>query len=482
MHIGVAFILQASLVLSAPNLEDLKACLRTASVPIASSLPTAYNLRLPYKPLVVAIPTTVSQISSAVTCGAKNGVSVSAKSGGHSYTASSFGSEDGQLVINLDRMYAVTVASDGTAKVQAGARLGHVATQLYAQGKRAISHGTCPACRSVGVGGHALHGGHGMVSRKYGLATDWIRGATVVLANGTITRCSATERPNLFWSIRGAGSSMVIVAEFEFNTFAAPEKMTYFDIDLTWDAKKAPQVLLDAQEFAKSMPAELTMAVTFNNDGYYLNGAYVGEDAAFRTAIQPLLTKLGVKVSSSKTVGWIDFIKHYAGVAEIDITTPTYNEENFYASSIATPALTKAHFESLVAAVAKTGFSTTRSWFMHMNLHGGSDSAITRPKPADTAYVHRDKMLLFQLKDSVSQSQQYPKDGFSLLQGFRQSISKSLGSNAWGMYVNYPDSEISGTDAPNLYWGSNLNRLEWVKEDYDPNNLFRNTQSIKPAE
>ncbi|TDZ13888.1 FAD-linked oxidoreductase sorD [Colletotrichum orbiculare MAFF 240422] len=468
-------------VLLLPSLvaATLESCLRSASVPVTTPT-TPYNLRQPYKALAVAAPTTVSQISSAVLCGVEAGVGVSAKSGGHSYTSQGYGSADGQLVINLDRMYAVTVAASGLAKIQTGARLGHVATELYKQGKRALSHGTCPA---VGVGGHALHGGHGMVSRKYGLMTDSIRGATVVLANGTVTYCSAAERPNLFWSIRGAGSSSVIVAELEFETFAAPPQVTYFDISLVWDVNKVPQVLLDAQSFAATMPAELTMAVTFNNDGYYINGACVGSDANFKSAVQPLLTKLGVKVSSSKTVGWLEFIEHYGGVPQVDITTPNYNEhETFYASSIATPALTRTAFTSLAAAVAKSGLKAPRSWFMHMNLHGGATSAITRPKPNDTAYVHRDKMLLFQLKDSVPNSQAYPADGYSLLQGFRESISKNLGSGEWGMYVNYPDSQISTADAPELYWGSNLERLEWIKEDYDPNNVFRNKQSIKPAE
>ncbi|OBR14573.1 Chitooligosaccharide oxidase [Colletotrichum higginsianum IMI 349063] len=249
MYFRTALVAQFLIALakSASTLDSLTYCLSAASVAVAPSLPIAYNIRLPYTPLAVAVPTTTAQISSAVKCGAQNGVSVSAKSGGHSYTSSSFGGEDGHLVINLDRMYAVKVATDGTAKVQAGARLGHVATELYKQGKRALSHGTCPAT-SVGVGGHSLHGGHGMVSRTYGLTTDWIKGATVVLANGTITYCSATERPNLFWALRGAGSSMVIVAELDFNTFSAPDQVTYFDISLVWDAKKAPQVLLDAQE------------------------------------------------------------------------------------------------------------------------------------------------------------------------------------------------------------------------------------------
>ncbi|OHF01719.1 hypothetical protein CORC01_02910 [Colletotrichum orchidophilum] len=479
MNLAIALLALATFALSTP-LEDLTACLRTASVPIASSPPTPYNLRLPVKPLLLVVPTTTPQIASAVACGARNGVGVSAKSGGHSYTSAGFGGEDGHLVINLDRMYGVTVASDGTtARVQAGARLGHVATELYRQGKRAISHGTCPA---VGVGGHALHGGHGMVSRTYGLATDWIQAATVVLANGTITRCSATERPNLFWSIRGAGSSMAIVAELEFNTFAAPDKVTYFDIDLVWDVAKLPQVLVDTQEFARTMPAELTMSTTFNNDGVYLNGAYVGDDKAFRTAVQPLLAKIGVQVSSSKTVGWIDFIKHYAGVTDIDITTATYNEhDNSYASSLTTPALAKTTFQFLVDTIAKHGLTATRSWYMHMNFHGGPTSAVARPKTDDTAYVHRDKMLLFQLKDGVSTSQTYPADGFALLQGLRQSITRALGSDQWGMYANYPDSQVSGSEAPRIYWGSNLQRLEWIKADYDPTNVFRDAQSIQPA-
>jgi FAD/FMN-containing dehydrogenase len=473
---------QALLALGASALavDTLNDCLRSASVPVASAAPTTYNLRLPYKPAAVAVPTTVAQISAAVSCGSKHGVRVTAKSGGHNYISSGYGGEDGHLVINLDRMYAVTVGSDGTAKVQSGARLGHVATELFNQGKRALSHGTCPG---VGLGGHALHGGHGMVSRKYGLITDWIKGATVVMANGTVTHCSATERPNLFWAIRGAGSSMVIVAEFEFNTFAAPEQITYFDIDLTWNVAKVPQVLLDTQEFAKTMPAEMTLSFTFNNRGYFLHGAYVGSDSAFKSVIQPLLNKLGAKVSSSSTVGWMDSITHYAGTSSIDITTASYNEhENFYASSIVTPALSKSHFESFANAIVKTGFTTSRSWFMQMSIHGGQASAITKPKVNDTAYAHRDKMLLFQIHDNVPVSQPYPAEGITMLQDYRKSITDKLSAGEWGMYPNYPDSQIASSEAPKLYWGNNLRRLEWIKADYDPRNVIRFTQSIQPAQ
>ncbi|KAK1773163.1 hypothetical protein QBC45DRAFT_102386 [Copromyces sp. CBS 386.78] len=92
------------------------------------------------------------------------------------------------------------------ADVQAGARLEHVATELYKQGKRAFSHGTCPG---VGVGGHSLHGGFGFSSHTYGLAVDWIAAATVVLANSTVVTASPTENPDLFWALRGAGSNFL---------------------------------------------------------------------------------------------------------------------------------------------------------------------------------------------------------------------------------------------------------------------------------
>lgn len=178
---------------------------------------------------------------------------------------------------------------------------------------------------SVGVGGHVLHGGYGMVSRKYGLALDWIKGATVVLANGTVVHCSATQRPSLFWAVRGAGSSFGIVAELEFNTFPAPQLVTYFDINLNWNQQTAPQGLLNVQEFGKTMPGELTMQAAISKNGYSLDGAYVGDEAGLRKTIQPLLTKLGAQLADARALGWLDLVAHFAGSADINPTSASYN-------------------------------------------------------------------------------------------------------------------------------------------------------------
>jgi FAD/FMN-containing dehydrogenase len=127
-------------------------CLSSAGVPTDARGSTAwsqdvapFNTRLPYTPIAIVVPSTVAHVQAAVSCAAKVGVKVNPKSGGHSYASFGLGGENGHLVVELDRLNTVTV--DSTTKmatIQAGARLGHVATALNQQGSRAISHGTCP--------------------------------------------------------------------------------------------------------------------------------------------------------------------------------------------------------------------------------------------------------------------------------------------------------------------------------------------------
>jgi FAD/FMN-containing dehydrogenase len=91
-----------------------------------------------------------------------------------------------------------------------------------------------------------------MSSHKYGLATDWIVGMTVVLANGTIAHTSATENPGLFWALRGSGSNYGVVASYEFNTFAAPSQVTYFSMPAKWNTTTAPGYMNAVENYTKA--------------------------------------------------------------------------------------------------------------------------------------------------------------------------------------------------------------------------------------
>lgn len=98
--------------------------------------------------------------------------------------------------MDLRHFNKTTVTRDNIAVVGGGVLLGPLATALYKQGKRAVSHGVCGG---VGIGGHATHGGWGFTSRAWGLTLDHIVELHVVLANGTEARASPRINPDLFW-------------------------------------------------------------------------------------------------------------------------------------------------------------------------------------------------------------------------------------------------------------------------------------------
>lgn len=131
--------------------NTLQGCLNAAKAPIStqssgdwSTQSSPYNTRIAFTPAIIVVATDPSHVQAAVKCGSQYGYKVTGRGGGHSYSSSGFGGENGHVMVQLDMMYAVTLQSDNTAVVQAGARLGHVATELFNQGGRAISHGSCP--------------------------------------------------------------------------------------------------------------------------------------------------------------------------------------------------------------------------------------------------------------------------------------------------------------------------------------------------
>jgi len=131
--------------------SDIEACLTSSGVPfdVKGSADwekdsETFNIRVPYTPVAIAVPTTIEHIQKSVLCGKKLSIKVTPKSGGHSYASLGFGGENGHLVVELDRMHNVTLGADNIATVQPGTRLGHLATELYNKSRRAIAHGTCP--------------------------------------------------------------------------------------------------------------------------------------------------------------------------------------------------------------------------------------------------------------------------------------------------------------------------------------------------
>ncbi|KAM4068127.1 FAD binding domain-containing protein [Hirsutella rhossiliensis] len=436
---------------------------------------SSYNIRLNCTPAAVAVPQSINQIQAAVSCGIKNHVRVSAKGGGHSFGSFGLGGEDGHLVIELCHMRQITLKDDNTAKIQPGARLLDVATELYSQGRRAISHGSC---LGVGIAGHVLHGGFGFASRTHGLALDWLIGATVILADGSVLHCSATENKDLFWALRGAGSSFGIVAEFEFETFAAPDKVTPFDVELSWDQASAVAVIGALQRFAASAPKELNLMLDITPTTKTISGVYYGDQTDANEALRPLLDGVAGNFSAARTIGWIEALMHFDDLPPLDPHEP---HDTFYATSFMTSALTVGQAQSLAAALFTntSNLSAHDSLYLSVEAHGGNNSAVADVSPSATAYVHRDKLLLFQLFDG-GVGGHYPEEGFSLLGAIRESVTGSMAEGRWGMYANYIDTEQDAETAARLYWGNNVPRLQRIKAELDPRQVFWNPQGIQP--
>ena len=166
----------------------------------------------------------------------------------------------------------------------------------------------------MGVGGHVLHGGYGYSSRSHGLALDLLVSADVVLANGSFVTASKTKNSDLFWALRGAGSSYGIVTALRFQTFTAPENNTVFNYGFNWNQTQVRNAYAVLQDFANTTaPTELNMRLYINPYSITLIGVYYGSQADFKALMAPILTRLGSPRSTSITTrGWLDTLSVYA--------------------------------------------------------------------------------------------------------------------------------------------------------------------------
>jgi FAD/FMN-containing dehydrogenase len=168
--------------------------------------------------------------------------------------------------------------------------------------------------KSVGIGGHVLHGGYGYSSHTHGLALDNLISADLVLANGSLATTSKTLNSDLFWALRGAGSSYGIVTSLKFQTYKAPENNTVFSYSFNWNETQASNGLTVLQDYANTTaPLELNLRLFVNPYSISVIGVYYGSQAEFKAAFVPLLAKLGIPRSTSiSTRSWLDTLKVYA--------------------------------------------------------------------------------------------------------------------------------------------------------------------------
>ncbi len=170
-----------------------------------------YNAMIDKRPRLIARCADVADVIEAVKFAREHDLEIAIRSGGHSGPGLAL-VEDG-LVIDLSEMNGIRVDPDERiARVEPGCAWGDVDHATHAFGLATVSG----INSQTGIGGLTLGGGHGYLTRKYGLTIDNLLSADVVLADGSLVHASAEENSDLFWALRGGGGNFGVVTSFEF--------------------------------------------------------------------------------------------------------------------------------------------------------------------------------------------------------------------------------------------------------------------------
>lgn len=187
-----------------------------------------FNTRLQQNPLAIVYCETAEQVSGAYQIAIRHQIPIRVRAGGHDHEGESSGTN--VVTIDVSKMKKVEVDKSGLAKIGAGIRFIELTSTLAKQDVM-IAHGTCA---TVCITGFTLGGGWGPWTRKMGMNCEHLKGATMVLGDGSIVDVDEDEQgnvPDLLWALRGGGGlSYGIVTELRIQTFKLPPELIKFEL------------------------------------------------------------------------------------------------------------------------------------------------------------------------------------------------------------------------------------------------------------
>ena len=422
------------------------------------------------RPALVIRCTGTADVVAAVEFARSQGLPVAVRGGAHSIAG--FSTCDDGVVIDLSPMTAVMVDPERRRAVaQGGATWADFDHETQAFGLAA----TGGLVSSTGLGGFTLGGGIGWLMRRHGLALDSLVGAEVVTADGRLLHASAQEHPDLFWALRGGGGNFGVVTSLEYTLH--PVGPTVLGGLLFFPAESAKDVVTGWRQLTASMPDELTSLVNlatappvpFLPESVHgkpivvVAAVHCGaldtaeqDVAPLRTLAQPIFDHLGpvpyVQMQQALDPLWTPGAHNYFTSAILDGLPDTAVDE----------------------LISQWGAKPTPDSELHVHHAGG---AMARVPASDTAFSQRDAAYILNV---IARS----PDGA----GFADDVAWARGArdalSAYGpdtMYVNYTgdgdEDKVRASYPPETYA-----RLVAVKDRFDPTNMFRFNQNIRPSE
>ena len=424
-----------------------------------------YNAMIDKRPALIVQCVDVADVMAAVAFAGDRDLPIAVRGGSHN--AAGLGTCDDGIVIDLGRMKAVHVnPNTNRVLVEGGATWGDVdhATQPFGL---AVPSGIIS---TTGVGGLTLGGGFGYLSRKHGLTLDNLVAADMVLADGSFVTVSATERPDLFWAIRGGGGNFGVVTAFEFQ---AHDAGNVFAGVLFYEVDKSEVLMKLYRDFINTAPRELglffgtifTPPAPFLPDEHHnkkmgkIVFCFNGSEADGLAVIEPFLA-VG---PSAQVAGMFPFAMWNS---MFDAMFPAGRQDYWKADYIAelTDEMIDIHLE-------RGHQMPNSSSVMHIYSLNG---AIQDVAPDATAYSHRDAKFVHVILMTDDDATRMPEHIAFAREYWEALHPLSTG----GGYVNFMMEE--GADRVKAVYRENYPQLQRIKAIYDPNNRFSVNQNIAP--
>ncbi|NGO07612.1 FAD-binding oxidoreductase [Streptomyces sp. HC44] len=427
-----------------------------------------YNAMIDRRPAAIVACRDAADVMNAVDFIRDHGLELAVRGGGHSGPGLCL--VDDGVTIDLSPMRWVRVdPATRTAQVGGGSVLADLDHAAHAFGL------ATPAgiMSTTGVGGLTLGGGHGHLTRKYGLTVDNLLSADVVLADGSFVTANEKEHADLFWALRGGGGNFGIVTSFTFqlhpvHTVAAG--VTLWPLDhirevLQWYRDFLPQAPEDLNGFFASLVVPPGPPFPEAIHGQKMCGVvwcWTGDldrvDEAFAPVNEPAVPALQFIAPMPYPALQTMFDEliprglqwYWRGDFFDRITDDAIAVHARYAEGIPTD-LSTMHLYPVGGAAHRVGREDTAWAYRHANwsgIIGGVD-----PDPANAGTV-----------------KQWCVDYWDELH------PHSMG----GAYVNFIGDGESH-DRVRATYGDHYDRLARIKRSYDPHNLFHANQNIEPA-
>ena len=419
---------------------------------------TIPNAMIDRRPTIIARCTGAADVIACVCFAREHELLVAVRGGGHSVAGKSVC--DGGIMIDLSAMKGIRVdPQKRTVRAETGLTLGEFDHETQAFGLAT----TLGVVSKTGIAGLTLGGGWGHLHAKFGLALDNVIGADVVTADGRLITANVNENEDLFWGLRGGSGNFGIVTSLEYRLY---ERGPVLGGAVFYPVAKASEVLRFFREFTASVPDELVIqcgAFTLPDQAqvFAVAACYCGDLDEGEKVLKPL-RKFGPPMADA-----LSAMSYVQMQSMFDPFFPpgrhTYVKSNF---------IRALNDDAITAFSEFAGKSPSRFSFAPFLEHW--HGAATRVGITDTAFPHRNYSynLMFwsnwEFPSETEQNVQWTRNCWTALRPYLVEES----------YGNYLSDE--GDSFARAAYGPNYDRLVALKNKYDPTNIFRMNQNIKP--